>query len=382
MFDFVVLGATGMQGRIASRDLLKNGYSVLLSGRDKNKVKKLLHRYKKAEFEFVDLSDQSRTISVIKIAGAPVVLNCAEGDYNLSTAKACLKAGVHYLDLGSDQEMTHDQFELSDAFKKKDLTALLGCGSAPGVVNVMARYAGEGFDAVETVNAGFAWNSSLPVFVVPFSIESITGEFTEPSNVLERGKFVLCDPKSCKEQFHYFEIGSQKTYYTKHPEPYTFSKYFRNKGIQNSALFSSFPDHSRNAIETIIVLGLDSKKPIAVGEHPIKPVNILTETLKRLSVPKGYTEKENLWVKISGTKDGLPKETQMDCLAETLKGWEDATCNIDTGMPAAIMAVMVKNGAVKERGVFSPEFAVPWEPFFKELAKRKIRVYENGARLN
>lgn len=34
-FDFVVLGATGMQGRIVVRDLLEKGYSVLLCGRDK-----------------------------------------------------------------------------------------------------------------------------------------------------------------------------------------------------------------------------------------------------------------------------------------------------------------------------------------------------------
>lgn len=50
-FDFIVLGATGMQGRIVSRDLLETGYSVLLCGQEKTgdetMVSHLLNRYKK-----------------------------------------------------------------------------------------------------------------------------------------------------------------------------------------------------------------------------------------------------------------------------------------------------------------------------------------------
>ena len=45
-YDFVVLDATGMQGRIVSRDLLENGYSVLLCGRDKPRVEQILNKYK------------------------------------------------------------------------------------------------------------------------------------------------------------------------------------------------------------------------------------------------------------------------------------------------------------------------------------------------
>ena len=49
-FDFVVVGATGLQGKIASKDLLEKGYSVLLCGRDKTRVKHLLEDYKKVDF--------------------------------------------------------------------------------------------------------------------------------------------------------------------------------------------------------------------------------------------------------------------------------------------------------------------------------------------
>ena len=72
----------------------------------------------------------------------------------------------------------------------------------------------------------------------------------------------------------------------------------------------------------------------------------------------------------------------MDCVAGTLPGWEDAACNIDTGFPASILAQMIKSGKIAEKGFFSPEYVVPPEPFFEELGKRKIWIYDNGKRIN
>src|SRR3989304_6299319 len=100
-FDFLVLGATGMQGNIASRDLLENGYSVLLCGRDKSRVIPLLKRYDKTDFKYADLKDIDKTAETIKKSCAKIVLNCAEGDWDLNALKACIKAGANSIDLGS-----------------------------------------------------------------------------------------------------------------------------------------------------------------------------------------------------------------------------------------------------------------------------------------
>ena len=72
----------------------------------------------------------------------------------------------------------------------------------------------------------------------------------------------------------------------------------------------------------------------------------------------------------------------MQCLVKTLKGWEDAGSNIDTGMPASIMAQMVKNKLITKKGCFAPEACVPPAPFFAELRKRQMFVYENGKKIN
>jgi saccharopine dehydrogenase-like NADP-dependent oxidoreductase len=381
-YDFVVFGATGQQGRIVSKDLLYNGYSVLLCGRDQGKISHLLKDFKKSKFQYVDLREKNNVVETMKNSGASTSVNCAEGDYNLSTMEAAYDAGLHYLDLGSDEPMTVDQFALHDKFKAKGLTAITGCGSTPGVVNVMARHVAEQFDTIHTLDVGFAWNSNMPVFIVPFSVESITEEFTEQANMLEDGKFTHRPARSNDREFDYMEIGKQRTYYTRHPEPITFHHYYSPKGLKNARVYSSFPDHSRNVLEMFISLGLDSEIPIKVDDAEVRPVKVLTQVLKRIQMPDGYLEKEDLWMHMLGTKNGKPHEIKMDCIAATLKGWEDATCNVDTGMPCSIMAQFVKNGVASERGVFGPEAIIPPKPFFAELAKRQMRVYLNGEKIN
>ncbi len=81
-FDFAILGATGMQGKIVSRDLLENGYSVLLCGRDKKRLKKILGKYKKTAFKYIEMKDISRVATIIKKSGANVVVNCVEVDWD------------------------------------------------------------------------------------------------------------------------------------------------------------------------------------------------------------------------------------------------------------------------------------------------------------
>ena len=378
-YDFAVLGANGMQGKIAARDLLENGHSVLLCANDDFRLGKLL-KDKRAAFALIDLQKMGPVKRLIKESGASVVINCAIADFNMAVTEMCLALGVNFLDMGSYEKVTHKQFALDNAFKKKDIIGITGVGSTPGINNVMLRYARPKFDSIHTVHLGYAWKSNMPVFVPPFSIAAIAWEFSaETPKILENGRFVEKRPTDCKFDYNYRGIGRQKTYYTAHSEYPTMYKYLKDMGIRNIAVCLSFPKHSRETMEKLIELGFTKwDDPVKVDGRMIDPIDFTEALLRRLPIPKGYKERENIWIKIFGAKDGKKKRIDMDMIVETLSGWEDATCNIDTGMPASIMAQMIKDGRIAEHGVFSPEFVVPPEPFFEELAKRKILIYENG----
>jgi len=69
--------------------------------------------------------------------------------------------------------MTKVQLELNKDFKNSSLVAITGCGSTPGINNIMIKYPSQFFSEIDTIEAGFAWDSNIKKFVVPFSIESI-----------------------------------------------------------------------------------------------------------------------------------------------------------------------------------------------------------------
>jgi saccharopine dehydrogenase-like NADP-dependent oxidoreductase len=181
---------------------------------------------------------------------------------------------------------------------------------------------------------------------------------------------------------HHRYIGTEREFLVRHPEQYTFLHYFTKKGLKNIKFYAGFPEHSFKMILSLIKLGFANKNPINYFGEKIKPVDFLTEMLKNMGMPKGYTEKENLWVHITGTKKGKQKHIMMECFVPPLRGWESAGCNIDTGFPASILAQMVKKGAITERGSFSPDIGIPPGPFFRELRKKKILIYENGVVIN
>lgn len=380
-YDFVVIGATGMQGRIVTKDLLNNHYSVLMCGRDKSRILHLL-KNKKTGFEYLDLRDVHKATSIIRKSGANVVINCAEGDWDLNALKACIAAKANSVDLGSDIAMTKQQLALDSELKKKDIVHITGCGSVPGVGNIMLRYAVRKLDSLDTVEVGFVWDSNIKRFVVPFSIQSIIEEFTCPAPVVDHNHFKNKVPMECLRAFRKRSIGKENCFIVRHPETHTFHMYFKDLGLKNVRFYAGFPKHSFDAIHTLIELGFGSTDEIQINGVGIKPIDFLTQVLKNLEHPKGYKENENLWVDIYGKKHGKNHVIKMECLVPSLKGWEDAGCNVDTGMPASIIAQMIKENVITEKGSFSPEGVVPPEPFFKELRKRKMLVYENGKIVN
>ena len=75
-------------------------------------------------------------------------------------------------------------------------------------------------------------------------------------------------------------------------------------GIKNVSVFSSFPPHSYVALRKLMELGFLSKEPIEInGASIIRPLDFTTEVLRHISAPEGYTEKEDVWLKVYGKKD-------------------------------------------------------------------------------
>ena len=72
---------------------------------------------------------------------------------------------------------------------------------------------------------------------------------------------------------------------------------------------------------------------------------------------------------------GEEKEIAVECGIRTSEKWGFRAGALDTGVPPSIVAQMIYNGEITERGAFGAEMCVPPIPYFKELAKRQMPVY-------
>lgn len=394
-WDFLILGSSGIQGRIASHALLEKGYNLCLADLYPAESKKLLRNNKLSKATYLDVRNIKKTSSLVQRVNPKVVINCAEGDSNLQVYKACLKAKVSVIDLGSDIAPTKKQLALHKKFEKSKIIAITGCGSTPGINNVMLKYAARNFDSINTIEAGFAWDSNIKEFVVPFSIGSILYELTDPADYMRNGKpMKLENPRKSPKNMSFRLIERQKCFMISgHAEPYTFGRFFKNKGVKNIRLYGGFPEHSLRVIDMLIKLGFRNDNKDVTVEHiknkkgkmqfvDVTPLDILTQILKRVRMPKKYKEKEVLWISIIGKKANKTFRTRMECWVRTLKNWEEAGCNIDTGITAAIIAQMIKDKEINSYGSFVPEQVVPEEKLFGYLSNYGMKVFENGLIIN
>ncbi|MBI2356390.1 MAG: saccharopine dehydrogenase NADP-binding domain-containing protein [Candidatus Doudnabacteria bacterium] len=383
--DFLVVGADGLQGQIVVKYFLKKGYKIFVSDIYSKNVRSVISRYGrgkgKARFVFCDLRSIPDTIDLIKKSQAPIVVNCADMYQNENVYRACLAAKRHCIDLGSWIELTSKQLGMDKQFKKIRRTAITGCGSVPGIGNVMLKYAARKFDTLPNVDVGFAWDSNIKKFVEPFSMKSVLVEFTGDNRYMRNGKYAIKGTFESSLRRKFRLIGKQRVFLVEHPEVYTFWRYFKHRGLKNVRFFAGFPEHSMDKIKALNEMGFNSDKPVKVENNlRIAPFDLLAPVLKQLKTPKGYTESENLWVKIYGKKNGRKKTILMECLVPPVRGWEDSGCNIDTGFPACVMAEMIRDGTISQPGSFCPEAEglIPEMEFFRRIGKLGLPVYENG----
>src|SRR3990172_9842124 len=96
-------------------------------------------------------ADLSRTADVRRACrDADVLVNAALPNYNLRIMNEALRLPAHYVDLASagspdskEPSQVHRQLALDGEFRRKDRTAILGMGVAPGITNLLTRRVAE-----------------------------------------------------------------------------------------------------------------------------------------------------------------------------------------------------------------------------------------------
>jgi len=146
--------------QVIVRDLVESPgvENVAICGRSLKKAKTFSDELKDSKAVPVQVDVTKKDMLKKAIHGFDVVINSSWYEYNLDIMKAAIETGVSYVDLGGLYHMTLRQLELNHEAQTAGVTCVLGAGSTPGTMNVMAAYGAEKLDLINRVRlrSGYA----------------------------------------------------------------------------------------------------------------------------------------------------------------------------------------------------------------------------------
>ncbi len=376
MKKFVVLGGYGNIGKVIVKDLFDSfkDSEIMIAGRDLDKAKQYANLFKSSRVRYAKINVTNINETSFLLKNADVCINAVQYYFNLDIMKACLKAQTNYLDLGGLFHMTKKQLKLNNEFKKINKTAILGCGSTPGITNVLASY---GYKKLKKVNeiyitfGDYDKTKYLQPFVLPYSMQTLFDEFTLKPALLKNGKLIFVNPGSGEKYIDFPKpVGKLQGFYSLHSELATFPSSFK---LKECSFRLTFPEEFNKQIRFLVNTGFASNKEIKINNLKLKPRDFTAKIMDRW-LPNSKTKVNDLEyvrVELIGNKKLI-----LDCLTKTTNNIPAGT--YDTGVPPSIIAQFIVNNKIKFKGVGAPEFIVPELLFFEELKKRNIFVFSNG----
>ncbi|MGZ8585373.1 MAG: saccharopine dehydrogenase family protein [Actinomycetota bacterium] len=301
------------------------------------------------------------------------VAACLPYRLNLEVMDAALAVGCHYADLGGLFHVTRRQWELHERFRAAGLSAVMGIGSAPGLTNVLARRGADRLDAVtsiDLVDGAVDRSAGGGAFGVPYSVETVLDEFTEPAIVFEDGELREVPAGSGVVEWEFPEpVGVQPAMYTLHSEPATLPHTIA--GVHDVRWRLALPRAVHDGFSLLVAAGLASREPVETPAGPVVPREVLAAVLGRLPAADGAPDDvEFLDVRVAGLRDGRPATVRE--LARFEPSPEGLSAGaFGTAIPIAVCVRRQARGLVPP-GVHPPESAFDAGSFVAELEREGV----------
>ncbi len=374
-----VLGA-GAMGQVAVRDLVDSeGVSQVLIGDLDNsraeQLKQQLGGSSKISTARADVNDSSGLATVM--TGCDCVINCTPYYFNLHVMEAALQAGCHYLDLGGLFHVTRKQLALNERFLEKGLLAVPGMGAAPGLTNVMAASAAELLDSIESIDivaASVDLVRTTHPFLPPYALDTILDEYFLEPYVFEDGEFRPCVPMSGEALIDFpLPVGRASAFLTLHSEVATLPLTYEDRGVKRVTYRLGLPAAFHERAKFLVDLGFGRVESVDVEGQKVKPRKVLASMI---GLHETSTSEPNdcevLRVDVAGLKNGMKTLVRLESVVHAHKEWKVSCGALDTGVPPSVVAQLILQGKITQRGVLAPERCVPPGDLFPELARRGI----------
>lgn len=346
----------------------------------------------------LDALDISATVNLIRETGSQIVINLANAFVNMSVLEACLETGAAYIDTAIHEEpdkvcedppwYANYEWKRRDRCRERGVTAILGAGFDPGVVNAygalaVRRY----FDRIDTidildVNAG----SHGKYFATNFDPEINFREFIKVWTWIDR-QWKQYPTHTIKRVYDFPVVGRQPVYLNGHDELHSMS---RNIDANSIRFWMGFGDHYINVFTVLRTLGLLSHLPVTLttGQQvvPLKVVKALLPDPKTLA--PNYVGKTWIGDFVRGWKDGRRREMLIYQVSDHRGAYLEVGSqgiSYTAGVPPVAAAMLIAQGPWDCRTMVNVEELDP-VPFLDLLARiglpTEILEVRPGSRLS
>lgn len=380
----LIVGAGGQGGACASilarQDEIEE---IRLADLEESTAKKVAEKIKshKIVTYSVNATDCEDVARVAK--GVDVVIDMVMPWMVPYVLKGALLAKANYINTAFDtpywdeflEGKTPEELTLSREMKEAGLTALFGCGFAPGWTNVLARRLANRLDKVESIRMRIGKATVLPdeqpydwvlrPWNPGWSPKQALVDCATPTYALEGGKYVEYPPFGGLDMCDFPEpVGRLPITHHSHEEIYSMPSTF--EGVRNV----DFKYYMMIQPAIFYAMGLTSQEEIEVNGSKVKPIDVVTALIPPpvsnvFDVSDAALEEADktafieLIVEVSGEKDGEKVTYKANCPKMNAPGPElkrlYGTALVYVALPLAVGTMLLGEVETKKGIIFADQ---------------------------
>lgn len=376
-----ILGA-GLMGKEVARDMVNSDKveRIFLADLNIDQAQSFIEQLNSDKIELlqVDVTNDEQLREVI--SKADVIVNALYYEFNIRVAKMAIELGVHAVDLGGHiGGITDEVLLLNDEAKAKGVTIIPDLGVAPGMTNILAGYGVSKLDSVHTIKilvGGIPVVKQAPLnYNVVFSLDGVFDHYTNPSTIVRGGVKREIPSLSEVENIYFPRFSGLEAFHT-------------SGGL--STLHRSFPNIQSLEYKTIRYAGHAERFKLLVDLGMTTKDNQVTlkdgQTLEIREVVKSYLEeklalgdKEDavlLRVEVHGEVSEERASYQYEMVTYRDKESKETAMALATANTISVVAQLIGDGTITERGVIPPELAVPGDAYMEEMSNHGVTITE------
>jgi saccharopine dehydrogenase-like NADP-dependent oxidoreductase len=391
--NVLIIGAGGVAQVVAHKCAQNNDVlgDIHIASRTKAKCdaiiasvheKKAMKQAGVLEAHALDALDIEATKALIKKLGTEIVINVGTAFLNMSVLRACMDTGVAYIDTAIHEEPNkicetppwygNYEWKRAEECAEKGITAILGAGFDPGVVNAYARLAKDEYldkvtdvDIVD-INAG----SHGKYFATNFDPEINFREFTGVVYSWQGGEWKVNKMFEIGKDYDLPVVGTRRAYLCGHDEVHSLAKNMDGADVR---FWMGFGDHYINVFTVLKSIGLLSEQPVKLADgSEVVPLKVVKACLPDpASLAPNYEGKTCIGDYVKGFKDGKEKTVFLYNVADHKEAYNEVGSqgiSYTAGVPPVAAAMLVATGEWDVKKMANVE-ELPPKPFINLLNK-------------